>query len=236
MGNFCCHFEARDKDQAGDQADLSKAIIIFVLGGPGSGKGTQCELIVKKYGYKHLSAGDLLREEVKKRTPLGKEMEGLMKEGKLVPTEVTVRLLRQAMQSSSNHKFLIDGFPRALDQAETFEQEVKPPELVLFFDCPEEEMKKRLLKRGESSGRSDDNEETIVKRFRTFLDCSMPVVEYYERKRKLAKISAVPPPDEVFVEVEKAMDSLPSQQSKASARNDDYETTDAHGAGQLAAA
>ncbi len=75
--------------------------------------------------------------QVKKGTPLGKEMEGLMKEGKLVPTEVTVRLLRQAMQSSSNHKFLIDGFPRALDQAETFEQEVKPPELVLFFDCPE---------------------------------------------------------------------------------------------------
>ena len=75
--------------------------------------------------------------QVKKGTALGKEMEGLMKEGKLVPTEVTVRLLRQAMQSSSHDKFLIDGFPRALDQAETFEQEVKPPALVLFFNCPE---------------------------------------------------------------------------------------------------
>ena len=78
-----------------------------------------------------------LAVQVNKGSALGKEMEGLMKDGKLVPTEVTVRLLRQAMQSSSNDKFLIDGFPRALDQAETFEQEVKPPELVLFFDCPE---------------------------------------------------------------------------------------------------
>lgn len=75
--------------------------------------------------------------QVKKGTQLGKEMESIMKEGKLVPTEVTVKLLRKAMQASSNDKFLIDGFPRAIDQAETFERDVKPPGLVLFFDCPE---------------------------------------------------------------------------------------------------
>lgn len=75
--------------------------------------------------------------QVKKGTQLGKEMESTMKEGKLVPTEVTVKLLRKAMQASSGDKFLIDGFPRAIDQAETFEQDVKPPALVLFFDCPE---------------------------------------------------------------------------------------------------
>ena len=74
---------------------------------------------------------------MKKGTDLGKDLEIIMKEGKLVPTEVTVRLLREAMQKSSNEKFLIDGFPRAIDQAETFEKNVKPPELVLFFDCPE---------------------------------------------------------------------------------------------------
>lgn len=79
----------------------------------------------------------MLATQVKKRTVLGKEMESTMKEGKLVPTEVTVKLLRQAMQESSNDKFLIDGFPRAIDQAETFEKDVKPPALVLFFDCPE---------------------------------------------------------------------------------------------------
>jgi len=74
---------------------------------------------------------------VKKGTDLGKDLEIIMKEGKLVPTDVTVRLLREAMQKSSNEKFLIDGFPRAIDQAETFEKDVKLPELVLFFDCPE---------------------------------------------------------------------------------------------------
>ena len=79
----------------------------------------------------------LVALQVKKGTQLGKEMESIMKEGKLVPTEVTVKLLRRAMQASSNDKFLIDGFPRAIDQAETFERDVKPPALVLFFDCPE---------------------------------------------------------------------------------------------------
>ena len=79
----------------------------------------------------------LITLQVKKGTQLGKEMESIMKEGKLVPTEVTVKLLRKAMQASSNDKFLIDGFPRAIDQAETFERDVKPPALVLFFDCPE---------------------------------------------------------------------------------------------------
>lgn len=93
-------------------------------GGPGCGKGTQCELIVRDFGFLHLSAGNLLREEVKKGTPAGKNCEKLMKEGKLVPLEVTLTLLENAMNNSNKTRFLIDGFPRAIDQAKAFEKKV----------------------------------------------------------------------------------------------------------------
>ena len=181
--------------------------IIFVLGGPGSGKGTQCAKIVEKYGYQHLSAGDLLRDEVKSGSAVGRECEAIMKEGKLVPVEVTIGLLRAAMIKSGAADFLIDGFPRALDQAHRFEQLVKPCERVIFFECPEEVMEARLLKRGETSGRSDDNAETIRKRFKTFVEQSLPVIDHYEGLGKAHKVSATRPPDEVFAEVQKVLEA-----------------------------
>eukprot|EP00877_Chromochloris_zofingiensis_P005325 jgi/Chrzof1/14794/Cz09g16130.t1 len=190
----------------GKQELPADAKVIFVLGGPGSGKGTQCERIVAKYGYKHLSAGDLLRDEVKSGSDLGIQCEQIMKEGKLVPMEVIIGLLKKAMINSGAKEFLIDGFPRALDQADAFERMVKPCEMVLFFDCPEDEMERRLLKRGETSGRSDDNAETIKKRFHTFIDQSMPVIEHYEHQGKAHRISAVPPPEEVFKTVQQVLE------------------------------
>ncbi|KAG0577709.1 hypothetical protein M758_5G168400 [Ceratodon purpureus] len=180
--------------------------IIFVLGGPGSGKGTQCDRIVRDFGYLHLSAGDLLRDEVKKGTEIGRECEQLMKDGKLVPVDVTLRLIKKAMKEGkmNNAKgFLVDGFPRAVDQAEMFEKKVGRPRLVLFLECPREEMEKRLLKRGETSGRSDDNMATILKRFDTFLRESVPVVKFYDNLQPgiLVKVSSVPPPDDVYKEI-----------------------------------
>jgi adenylate kinase family enzyme len=265
--------------------------IVFVLGGPGSGKGTQCAKIVDKYGFTHLSAGDLLRDEVNSGSVVGKQCEAIMKEGKLVPMEVGVPgrgghlnktphpghrrmttgqgrrqargnpqgscwgagsvqtwhadrsgarqpracsspthtpaqlplcrparpvlshqviigLLRAAMIKSGAKDFLIDGFPRAMDQAVRFEEMIKPCETVIFFDCPEEVMEARLLKRGETSGRSDDNAETIRKRFRTFVDQSLPVIDHYHAQGKAHKISATAAPEEVFGHVQKAIDAL----------------------------
>ena len=194
-----------DRTWAGVQ-ELLAPRVVFVLGGPGSGKGTQCANIVKHYGYTHLSAGDLLRAEVARGSAEGSMIESCMATGALVPQEVTVGLLRTAMATSGNDKFLIDGFPRAMDQAEAFEAIVGHPSFVLFFDCPEGEMRKRLLHRGETSGRVDDNEEAIVKRFRTFQQASMPVIQHYARQGRVRSIDATPAPEEVFKAVKRVFD------------------------------
>jgi len=196
---------------------LGGARIVFVLGGPGAGKGTQCERIVAKYGYKHLSTGDLLRDEVKAGTELGKTCEALMKEGKLVPQEVIIGLLKDQMVKSGAKSFLIDGFPRAMDQDAMFEKMIKPADAVLFFDVPEATMEERLLKRGETSGRADDNAETIRKRFKTFVDQSIAVVDKYTAKGNCHKISAVPGPEEVFAEVAAALDAAEAKWRKEDA-------------------
>jgi adenylate kinase len=112
--------------------------VLFVLGGPGTGKGTQCDRIKARYpGVVHLSAGDLLRDEVKSGSALGQKCGELMKEGKLVPMVVPITLLKNAMILSGGKIFLVDGFPRALDQAEAFEKDIMPCKTVIFFDCPE---------------------------------------------------------------------------------------------------
>ncbi|KAH8726266.1 UMP-CMP kinase-like protein [Phaeosphaeriaceae sp. PMI808] len=181
--------------------------LLFVLGGPGAGKGTQCQKLVSDYGFKHLSAGDLLREEQDRPgSEFGEMIKSYIKEGTIVPMEVTIQLLENAMKSSmdaGNKKnlFLIDGFPRKLDQAHAFERSVVPSKFTLFFDCSEAVMEKRLLHRGETSGRADDNIESIKKRFRTFVETSMPVVNEFEGQGRVVKVSAEKSPDEVYADV-----------------------------------
>ncbi|CAI0402885.1 unnamed protein product [Linum tenue] len=160
-----------------------------LLGGPGSGKGTQCANIVEHFGYTHLSAGDLLRAEIKSGSENGTMIQTMIKEGKIVPSEVTIKLLEKAILGIDNDKFLIDGFPRNEENRAAFEATKIEPEFVLFFDCPEEEMERRLLSRNQVKGREDDNIETIRKRFKVFLDSSLPVVEYYAAKGKVKKVN-----------------------------------------------
>uniref|UniRef100_A0A5B6ZVS4 adenylate kinase n=1 Tax=Davidia involucrata TaxID=16924 RepID=A0A5B6ZVS4_DAVIN len=107
--------DAAKEEANGNSLTEKKVTIVFVLGGPGSGKGTQCANIVQHFGYTHLSAGDLLRAEIKSGSENGTMIQNMINEGKIVPSEVTVKLLQRAMQESSNEKFLIDGFPRNID-------------------------------------------------------------------------------------------------------------------------
>ncbi|KAK8950221.1 UMP-CMP kinase [Platanthera guangdongensis] len=181
--------------------------VIFVLGGPGSGKGTQCANIVRDFGFTHLSAGDLLRAEIKSGSANGTMIQNMIKEGKIVPSEVTIKLLEKAMLENGNYKFLIDGFPRNEENRAAFEEVTRiEPEFVLFFDCSEEEMERRLLSRNQ--GRDDDNIETIRKRFKVFLESSLPVIEYYNAKNKARTVDAARPINEVFESVKIAFSSF----------------------------
>jgi UMP-CMP kinase len=188
--------------------DPNLVTVVYILGGPGSGKGTQSTHLVDDYGFTHLSAGDLLRaEQDREGSEYGQMIKNTIKNGEIVPMEVTVKLLENAMRSkldekkSTSGRFLIDGFPRKMDQALFFEDSVCPSRCTLFLDCPEEVMRERLLNRGKTSGRSDDNEESIIKRFKTFVETSMPVVDHFEKLGKVVKISATGTVDEVYQEV-----------------------------------
>lgn len=184
--------------------------VIFVLGGPGSGKGTQSANLVREYGFNHLSAGDLLRaEQDREGSQYGDLIRHNIREGIIVPMEITVALLSNAMSAilekgenrSAKPRFLIDGFPRKMDQAQFFEQTVCPSAGTLFLSCPEEVMEGRLLKRGETSGRDDDNIESIKKRFRVFVEQSMPVIHHYEKEGKVMSVSAVGTQEEVYARI-----------------------------------
>ena len=188
-----------------------KYIVVFVLGGPGSGKGTQCSRIHQTFGYTHLSAGDLLREERAKGSALAELINDYIVQGKIVPAEITINLLAKAMSESGNKKFLIDGFPRNMENMEAWYQIMDACSIidfVLFFDCPESVMTERLLERGKTSGRADDNINTILKRFQTFQVESMPVLRYFQRLGKVRFLSAVPPVEIVFQQVSLIFKSL----------------------------
>lgn len=188
--------------------DLKKSRIVFVLGGPGSGKGTQCDRIVQRYGFTHLSSGDLLREEVSNETQLAVQIKAVMDKGQLVPLEMVLTLLKQAIQkhSATSKGFLIDGYPRELDQGRRFEAEVAPVERVIYFQVSDQTMKSRIMKRATYSGRSDDNETTVSKRLATFHANNQPVVDYYNNQRKLCTINAEGSVDEVFNRVVACLD------------------------------
>ena len=184
----------------------SKYEIVFVLGGPGAGKGTQCSLIVEKFGYVHLSAGDLLREERSSGSSLADMINNFIKEGKIVPAEITVGLLKTAMEKNGGKKFLIDGFPRDIDNLRCWETQMcdcAEVKFLLFLDCPEEVMLNRLLERGKSSGRIDDNEESIKKRFRVYEESTRPIINHFKSINKVRCVDSNRSLEDVFADVTK---------------------------------
>jgi len=201
--------------------DSSKVTVIFVLGGPGSGKGTQSALLQKELGFCHLSAGDLLRaEQDREGSENGALIRKCIREGLIVPMEVTIQLLENAMASALKEgrsgdawangrgRFLIDGFPRKMDQALGWETQVCDSALVLFYVATEEVMLNRLLKRGETSGREDDNVESIKKRFRTYENDTKPVIEHYRNEGKVAEIDASGSVEEVHKRTRQVVEKL----------------------------
>ncbi|GAB1517953.1 bifunctional uridylate/adenylate kinase [Rhizoctonia solani] len=179
--------------------DSKKVMVIYVLGGPGA-------------------AGDLLREEQKREgSTYGALISEHIRNGTIVPMEVTVKLLENAIRANleqphpgsawqnGHGRFLVDGFPRKMDQAIKFDETVCMSSFVLFFDTTEEVMLSRLLERGKTSGREDDNVESIKKRFRTFVETSMPVVDKYRAEGKVISIDSTRPIEVVHADVQKVL-------------------------------
>ena len=175
-------------------------------------KGTNCARIVDDFGYVHLSAGDLLREERKSGSSTAKMIEECISGGKIVPAEVTVGLLMQAMEKSApSYKFLIDGFPRDAGNQKLFEDIMSKEcelQFVLFLDCPQEEMVQRLLKRGETSGRIDDNIDSIRKRLQTYAAQTMPIIENYRRVGLTREFNSNRDEEAVYADVRKCFEHV----------------------------
>merc|ERR1712117_933259 len=161
--------------------------------------GTQCDKIVAKYGYTHLSSGDLLRAEVQSGSERGKQLTEIMTKGDLVAEAMLSKL-------DGSKGYLIDGYPREVQQGKEFEAEILPCTQILYFDVSDATMTERLLNRGKSSGRADDNEDTIKLRLNTFHQHSKPVIEAYASKCK--SIPAERDPNDIFADVCATIDSM----------------------------
>lgn len=186
---------------------------IVIFGAPGSGKGTQSERIVEKYGINHISTGDVLRAEMKNGTELGKTAKEYCDQGQLIPDELMIDILAKVFDSFKNSKGVIfDGFPRTIPQAEALkkmlEERGQDITVMLDLDVPEEELMARLIKRGQESGRSDDNEETIKKRLVVYNTQTAPLKEFYKGEGKYQHINGLGTMDAIFADICKAIDTI----------------------------
>lgn len=189
---------------------------IILFGPPGSGKGTQSELLVKKYNLFHISTGDIFRAEIKGKTDLGTEAKSYIDKGELVPDSVTINMLAKHVDAaikSGVKGFIFDGFPRTIPQAEALDTMLtaRNTELsaVLALHVNDDELRSRLLERGKTSGRADDtNMETINNRIQVYKDETSPVASHYEAQNKLFKIEGVGEIKAIFNRLSSVLDSL----------------------------
>lgn len=185
---------------------------VILFGPPGSGKGTQSEKLIEKYGFVHLSTGDLLRKERQLKTHLGIEAQKFVDKGQLVPDEVVIGMVSSALDENLNAPgFLFDGFPRTVTQAEALDRllELKKSEIpvVLFLEVDEEELIKRLVNRGKTSERTDDGDENIQrKRQQVYKKETLPVAAYYAKKKKVVTINGMGSIEDIFSRLSASID------------------------------
>ena len=186
---------------------------IVIFGAPGSGKGTQSERIVEKYGINHISTGDVLRAEIKNGTELGKTAKGYIDQGQLIPDELMIDILASVFDSFKDSKGVIfDGFPSTIAQAEALKKMLaergQDVSVMLDLEVPEDELMVRLIKRGKDSGRADDNEETIKKRLHVYHSQTSPLIDWYKNEKKYQHINGLGTMDGIFADICEAVDKL----------------------------
>ena len=204
--------ETQIKQDKIEKKVIMKNIVIF--GAPGSGKGTQSDLLIEHYGLGHISTGDVLRNEFKKGTELGKTAQGFIDNGQLIPDELMVSILASVYDSfGRGHKGVIfDGFPRTIPQAEALkkmlEERGDKVAAMIELDVPEDELMTRLIKRGQQSGRADDNEETIKKRLVVYHSQTQPLIEWYKQEGLHHHINGLGTLERIFGDIQKVIDNL----------------------------
>jgi adenylate kinase len=186
---------------------------IVLFGPPGAGKGTQSEKLIRKYQLSHISTGDLLRTEICNNTELGLAAKKYMDEGMLVPDAVVIGMIENKLNSNEDTQgYIFDGFPRTVAQAKALDDLLtrngKSISAMVALDVPQEELVKRLVKRGETSGRTDDNEETARKRIQVYEKDTRPVAEYFAKQNKLFHINGIGEIEEIFSRIGEVLENL----------------------------
>jgi adenylate kinase len=181
---------------------------LLIVGPPGAGKGTQAAMIARALGIPHISTGEMLRAQVARGTELGKQAKVIMDSGALVPDAIVIAMVKERLaEGDAACGFLLDGFPRTAAQAEALDREAadRPLEMVLCLEVDEEEVVRRLLKRAEIEGRSDDNEETIRNRMAVYRAQTEPLIAYYRDQGILRSVDGVGGIDVTFSRIAAAL-------------------------------
>jgi len=168
---------------------------LILFGPPGAGKGTQANFIAEKYNVSHISTGDVLREAVKNQTKIGQHAKSFMDKGELVPDSVVIEIIKQKLSSLNEMKFMLDGFPRTVPQAEALDDMLNELgvnlDVVVFLDVDDEEVVERIMKRQELEKRQDDSEAVVRNRLNVYREQTSPLGEYYNQKSILKKIDGM---------------------------------------------
>lgn len=185
---------------------------IVITGAPGSGKGTQSDLIVKNYGLYHISTGDMLRAEIKAGSEIGKQAEQIIAEGRLVPDEVMIEMLhKQILEHKDAKGFIFDGFPRTVAQAEALDKMLagvgEKIDILLVMNVKHETLVERLILRGQTSGRADDNKETIEKRLAVYTENTLPVIDFYRSTGRLTEADNNTTVNECFAQIKNIIEA-----------------------------
>lgn len=186
---------------------------IIIFGPPGAGKGTQSELIINRYNLKHLSTGDMLRTAIAAKTPVGIEAKKRIDAGQLVPDDVVVAIIEHELDQNKDVRgFIFDGFPRTIKQAAKLDDMLykrgSPIVLMLSLEVPDDELVERLLNRGKSSNRSDDQEESVIRnRIEVYHNTTQPIIEYYREQNKYCGIDGVGTIDQITKRIINAVDA-----------------------------
>ena len=188
---------------------------IVIFGAPGSGKGTQSDKLIDHYHLFHISTGDVLRDNIRRGTELGKTAKGYIDQGQLVPDELIIDILAQVLDENkdkASEGVIFDGFPRTIPQAEALEQLLADRgtqiDAVVGLEVPEEELIQRILLRGKMSGRADDNEETARKRLEVYHNQTSPLKAYYQEQGKYRAINGLGSIDGIFDLIKAELDNV----------------------------